>query len=369
MPWMMLRHVLQLWMLLALSHFDLCQTASSPPATGPTISFPDFSIPPLPAFPSLPELRTNVQVALPELWTNVQQTIDRMDIKSVMETANKGGVTGVVRRMMGLDKREENLSVAWDAVGSVPEKSAAVYGYSEQARIHKGSLVKQAEFDNYELCSKVLEAFSMTGWNEISEKDGIRVYKRGGKDVSLGNYPPGVGAADSDSSKLLCLFSRGEIDAPISKVYELFLSNDYVQHYNPMCQECLDVGWLDEATKITWASSRRIGPIFPRDFVTRCHYRQLRDGALLIAQMSEQLDCQQFRDQGLSAGKYCRMEVILAGYLLRSLDGGTKTEFNMLSLSNPGGVFDTKIGATVANMVAATGPINFITAVRKLAQK
>ena len=52
----------------------------------------------------------------------------------------------------------------------------------------------------------------------------------------------GVGANVGDQSKLLCLWGRGEIDAPIDRVYNLFLSNDYVLQYNPMCQECRDVG-------------------------------------------------------------------------------------------------------------------------------
>jgi len=236
-------------------------------------------------------------------------------------------------------------------------------------RITHGALARNVERDNLELVNKVLGALTMEGWAPLSNKDGIDVYKRSGGDVALGSYPPGVGAKASDSSKFLCLWAKAEIDAPIDKVYNLFLSNDYVLQYNPMCQECRDVGWLDPATKITWATSKRVGPIFSRDFVTRCHYRKLRDGSLVLATMSEQLPCLEFQAQGLSATPYCRMEVTLAGYVLRSIDGGTKTEFNMLSLSNPGGVFDSQLGAAVANMVAATGPINFITLLRKMSRQ
>ena len=32
-----------------------------------------------------------------------------------------------------------------------------------------------------------------------------------------------------------------------------------------------------------------MGPFAPRDFVTRCHYRRLRDGSLVLATMSEQV--------------------------------------------------------------------------------
>lgn len=133
-----------------------------------------------------------------------------------------------------------------------------------------------------------------------------------------------------------------------------------------MCQECRDVGWLDEATKVTWATSKHLGPLFSRDFVTRCHYRKLRDGSLMLATMSEQLRCDMLRSQGLSPTPYVRMEVLLSGYVMRPVAGGAKTQFHAISLSNPGGVFDTRIGAYVANKVAATGPVNFIAAIRRL---
>ena len=133
-----------------------------------------------------------------------------------------------------------------------------------------------------------------------------------------------------------------------------------------MCQECLDIGWLDRATRLTWATSRRVGPISPRDFVTRCHYRKLRDGTLVVAQMSEQLPCLEFRANGLSTTTHTRMEVQLCGYILRPIQNGAQTELHMLSLSNPGGIFDTQIGATTANFFAVTGPVNVITAMRKL---
>ena len=289
-------------------------------------------------------------------------------VRNVLLTAHERGLVGVLHGFLEHNLQQGNSprEVAWDTVGSTPDKSAAVNGYSTGFRIKTGAVTQQIDADNNELTSKILSALSMDGWTELANKESIQVLKRPGTDVQVGSYPKGVGAKPSDRSQLLCLFSRGEIDAPLDKVYSLFLTNDYVRQYNALCQECRDVGWLDEATKITWATSRNVGPIYSRDFVTRCHYRKLRDGSRVIAQMSEQMSCEEFRSQGLSVTPYVRMEINFAGYVLRPLDGGARTEFNMLSLSNPGGVFDTKIGAAVANMMAAKGPIDFILAVRRL---
>uniref|UniRef100_A0A7S1HHL7 START domain-containing protein n=1 Tax=Hemiselmis andersenii TaxID=464988 RepID=A0A7S1HHL7_HEMAN len=153
----------------------------------------------------------------------------------------------------------------------------------------------------------------------------------------------------------------------MSRVYHLFLSNDYVLQYNQFCSEIQDVGWLDKSTKISWASSKSMGPFAPRDFVTRSHYRILRDGSLLLSTMSEAgLPCTEFREQGSNPEEYVRMDVVLGGYLFQSTDDGSKTRFQMVSLCNPGGALDSTVGAMISSMLCATGPVKFISALRRL---
>jgi len=264
---------------------------TAPMAGQPAIPFPEFSLP-----------------GLASVQSNVKQAFERFNLEGVLETAHQGGLVGLLRSTMH-KRREPRGEVAWDTVGSKMDTRCSEHGYSEESRIRSGPCAKQVEADNLELTSRVLGTLALTNWNLLSSKDGIEVFKRSGKDIETGSYPPGVGAKKGDSSRFLCLWARGEINAPIAQVYHLFLSNDYVlqvrdtrtvrallpqgwRHillltrvssvqYNPMCEECRDVGWLDESTKITWATSKRVGPIAPRDFVTRCHYRKLRDDSLV----------------------------------------------------------------------------------------
>lgn len=205
-------------------------------------------------------------------------------------------------------------------------------------------------------------------WEHVGEQDGTVVQRRSGKDVEVGGFPAGIGPRNSnDAAKFLCIRAVGEIDATIDKVYRLFLSNDYVCEYNDLCQEVRDVGFLDPSTKISWASSKRVGPFAPRDFVTRCHYRRLWDGSLLLSTMSERaLDCNAFREEGLSAGQYCRMDIVLAGYLFQSIDAGKRTRVEMVSMCNPGGVLDSTVGNMISSMLCATGPLKFMAALRRL---
>jgi len=224
---------------------------------------------------------------------------------------------------------------------------------------------------NLELSRQVLELMTKQDWQSVGEKDGITVQRRGGEDVDIRGFPPGVGPrVTSDVSKFICVRAVGEIDASIDKVYGLFLSNDYVCEYNDLCQEVRDVGFLDPSTKVSWASSKRIGPFAPRDFVTRCHYRRLWDGSLLLSTMSERtLECNSFRAEGVSAGQYCRMDIILAGYLFQSIDSGTRTRVEMVSMANPGGVLDSTVGAMISSMLCSTGPLKFVAALRRLSMR
>jgi len=254
-------------------------------------------------------------------------------------------------------------------VGSHPDDTLP--GYSEDSRLKNGPLTKDVEGVNVELTGSILNAFAMTGWEQFASKSGVTVWRRDSSDIKLGSFPDEVGpprSEDKKAGKFLCVRAAGTIDAPVDDVYRLFLTNEYVYRYNNICQECLDLGWLDRATKLTWSSSKRMGPIHSRDFVTRCHYRKLRDGSVVMATMSEQLPCEEQRRSGRSAS-YCRMDVTIGGYLLRPSADGKQTEFNMISLANPGGVLDSPVGAKLSNWVCATGPVNFVNSIRQILQE
>lgn len=186
---------------------------TAPTTQQPAITFPEIALPALPT--------------LPDGVASLRNALQRLDVDSVLKTANEGGLVGLFRSAAG--KRHEPVAeVAWDTAGSKIDTRCSAYGFSEKLRIRTGPCTKQIEVDNLELTSRVLGTLALDGWNSLSSKDGIDVYKRSGKDIEVGHYPPGVGAKKGDSSRFLCLWARGEIDAPIEKVYNLFLSNDYV---------------------------------------------------------------------------------------------------------------------------------------------
>mmetsp|Transcript_2147 Transcript_2147/g.5048 ORF Transcript_2147/g.5048 Transcript_2147/m.5048 type:complete len:422 (-) Transcript_2147:164-1429(-) len=291
-----------------------------------------------------------------------------LPVQEVITKFHQGGLAGLAdvqergKALFGLQK--DDVGAEATVVGSVAETSLP--GFADGRVVNIAPLSNNIETDNLELTQSILNAFAMDGWEEFAHKHGVKVWRRGSEDLQLGHYAEGVGPkSEGNIARFLCVRAAGKVDAPVDDVYQLFLTNDYVMRYNSICQECLDLGWLDRSTKLTWSSSKRMGPILSRDFVTRCHYRKLRDGSVVMATMSEQLPCKEQRKSGHSS-KYCRMEITFAGYLLRPLQDGTQTEFNMISLANPGGVLDSPFGARLTNWLCATGPVSMVKSIREI---
>uniref|UniRef100_A0A7S1EMH3 START domain-containing protein n=2 Tax=Hemiselmis andersenii TaxID=464988 RepID=A0A7S1EMH3_HEMAN len=161
--------------------------------------------------------------------------------------------------------------------------------------------------------------------------------------------------------------ARAVIDASPEDIFKMFGRNDLVPEYNEYCQELEDIVVLDADTKVTWGATGRVGPFAPRDFVTRCHTTVMEDGTHLAANLAESLShlAEGCRNNGKS-GTYCRMEVLIGGTIARPIEGGAKSEYTILCLTNPGGAADTPIGSALMNKVAATGPIVHINQIRKM---
>lgn len=59
----------------------------------------------------------------------------------------------------------------------------------------------------------------------------------------------------------------GVIDAPVERVFALFLDNARVREYNDHCVEISDIATLAPDTKVTWSASGRYGPFKVRGWM------------------------------------------------------------------------------------------------------
>jgi len=213
---------------------------------------------------------------------------------------------------------------------------------------------------NDDLVEKILTICSEASWTQISDSDGIKVWRTMLPDSLLV-----AGRPLGPSAKFYCVMSSGVLDAPPEQVYTYFVDNSRVHEYNEFCKQVKDLEYLDANTKITWSASGRVGPFKERDFVTRVHYRTAPDGSLIIANRAET------HPTAPETDRFLRMEIMIGGNVLRPVreeDGSldhSRTNITVLTHVNPGGIAETRLGTMILNSAAASGPIKFIQGLRQ----
>ena len=88
-------------------------------------------------------------------------------------------------------------------------------------------------------------------------------------------------------SQQVCLRAEGELDASAEAVLDVFRSDDIrlIQDYNPTYDEGCDLVSFDESgddTKLSWAVSKGVYPVRPREFITRTRYLRTRTGEVAV---------------------------------------------------------------------------------------
>jgi len=257
---------------------------------------------------------------------------------------------------------EKWVQYGTDARSSVKERFLSrfeqVRGHVDAMRQAAGSMhgssmgegrkakVAEAEVTNQNnlLVSRLFNVMDEGEWEHILARDGVNVYRRPMID------------ANGQGSKFYCIKAVSTINAKAVDVYELLKDPDRVREYNDECAEAQELPALSSDTRLTWASSKKYGPFKPRDFITRVHHRQMKDGTFVVMTQSEDVDFHK-------AGKehFVRTEVLLAGNVMRPNDQDpSKTDFVTIAHINPGGAADTPLGAKIVNHLCTHGPVNFI---------
>mmetsp|Transcript_14823 Transcript_14823/g.34797 ORF Transcript_14823/g.34797 Transcript_14823/m.34797 type:complete len:510 (+) Transcript_14823:186-1715(+) len=191
-------------------------------------------------------------------------------------------------------------------------------------------------------------------WEAVSDEGGLTIWRKYfPKDMPI------AGRKIGSAAKFACVKAQATIDAPLEKVYELFLDNSRVQEYNEYCKGVQDLEWLDETTKVTHSFT---GRPWSRDFVTRVHYRSLGEDARIVVSRAED------HPKAQVMGGYTRMEMALGANIMRRAPADpTKTEFTLITHVNPGGFASTQFGAAVTNRLSTESPRQFITKLNRAA--
>lgn len=176
------------------------------------------------------------------------------------------------------------------------------------------------------------ELNAQEGWSLVSERSGIKVWAKADS------------RAATAGRQFVCIRAEGTLDAPAPIVLELFRSTDeaLIRSFNPMYDSGHDLEPLARKgnSKVSWACSKAVFPLKPRDFVTRVRYVASPDDGIAI--ISEGLSSHPDAPRG-----YVRARVVEGLQVITPL-GDKRCRFTTVSRVDPGGAMPAWLSNTIA---------------------
>jgi hypothetical protein len=183
------------------------------------------------------------------------------------------------------------------------------------------------------------------GWTLKFEKGNVRVWAR-----------------QVAGSKFKEVRGNGIVDAPPAKVLALLRASDAetIRQYNPMYASGYDLQQLDPNTKVSYGTARKVGPMKPRDTVTRVAFRELPSGGTVL--MLRAVD----HSEKPVASKYVRARILRGMHLVQPVHGAAgKTNFTFTQQVDCGGA----VPAWLMNILITQDAVQFIDRIGKVARE
>ena len=143
--------------------------------------------------------------------------------------------------------------------------------------------------------------------------------------------------------------AKGIVNASPAAVHRLFEDNTRVNEYNDFFERGVDLEEVAENTKVgssfsftqlifsepvlkvVWASASPIFPFKQRDFCTIVHFRELKDGTIVVLNTATE------HSQAPVTNKYVRASIILAANIIQPIaNDPNKCRLTMLTQLDPG---------------------------------
>jgi hypothetical protein len=157
---------------------------------------------------------------------------------------------------------------------------------------------------------------------------------------------PGV----SDSHEYPILKAYSTIDAPLEEVCYFLSRVEYMTTYNDLVVKHKDLEEISSHSKIVWGQTPQILFLKPRDLITFCHHRWLKDGTqVLVHQACDNHD----------QAPYCKNRAFAlrgANYISRDPEDPTKTRIAILTHGSPGSDVPSWACKTAVNALAPIEP-------------
>jgi hypothetical protein len=199
---------------------------------------------------------------------------------------------------------------------------------------------RQREFEQISVeverwAERVLDEGEEEGWAEIKcnkmfqsmNRDGrTRAYLKWLKD-SRGQF-----ADPNDDREYPCIKMYSTIDAPLEEVCLYLSQPQYKDEYNDLIDRHKDLDEITPHSKICHGQTPQILFLKPRDFVTFCSHRWLRDGTQVVVNQA----CEDDTGTILNKDRPMAFAIRGANFISRHPDDPDKTQIFMLAHGNPG---------------------------------
>jgi hypothetical protein len=199
---------------------------------------------------------------------------------------------------------------------------------------------RQCEFEQISVeverwAERVLDEGEEEGWAEIKcnkmfqsmNRDGrTRAYLKWLKD-SRGQF-----ADPNDDREYPCIKMYSTIDAPLEEVCLYLSQPQYKDEYNDLIDRHKDLDEITPHSKICHGQTPQILFLKPRDFVTFCSHRWLRDGTQVVVNQA----CEDDTGTILHKDRPMAFAIRGANFISRHPDDPDKTQIFMLAHGNPG---------------------------------
>jgi len=198
------------------------------------------------------------------------------------------------------------------------------------------------------------------GWKEVKCNPLFRrVFNKEGEIKCYMKYMPdsrGKDATLGNEKEYPCIKVYTTIDAPIDDVCAYLSEEQRLPEYNDLVVRHRQLEEISPHSMISWGQSPKIMMIKPRDFVTFCHHRWLRDGTqVVVNQAVDHPDVPATAKE--TAGKPSRAYAIRgANFISPHPDDPNKTRFAIVAHAHPGGELPPMMIKTAVNALAPIEP-------------
>jgi hypothetical protein len=237
------------------------------------------------------------------------------------------------------------------------------------ARIQKQREWDQVGIEIEQWAEKLLfqEDREDNGWKEVKCSKLCKQYNKDGNIKCYLKYmvdSRGDKATDDDDQEYPCIKLFATLDAPMEQVCDYLADASSVPDYNDIVVEHDDLEDLTPHSKICWGQSPQILFVKPRDFVTFCHHRWLRDGTQVIVNQACDPD-----DYDLSGKKALKAFALRgANFISRDPNDPNKTRFSLVAHANPGPDISPWMARLAVNNLVPIEPFKLFHKINKYVQ-